>query len=259
MNLRFIYISVFALAFSFAFGQKKSAVFTATDSKNAIYKNEWSMGGRMHTNGFSAFFERAWIKSIWKSNLLHVNYYHHRDLKEQRQKSIYIINGVQKRFIYGKQNNYFNFNVSYGQRKVLAERADIRGVKVSMVYMGGVSLGLLKPYYLEFIRRTGDGFTTFVEPYTGENDSIFLNNGSQSIIVGRAGIQYGFGEMQFLPAAHGKFGFQFDFGRNPNLVSALQLGAQLDIHYRNIPIMITERNRPFIFNLYLSYQIGKRW
>lgn len=259
MKIRILHIITFVIFSSALFAQRKSNTFTATDSKNAIYKHEWSMGGRFHTNGFSAFFERAWIKNIWKSNLLHVNYFHYKDLKEQRQKSIYIINGVQKRFIYGKQNNYFNLNVSYGQRKVLAERADINGVKVSMVYMGGVSLGLLKPYFLEFIRRTGDSFETFVEPYNGANDSIFLDNTDQSIIVGRGGIQYGFGDIIPLPAIHGKFGFQFDWGKNPNLVNAIQLGVQLDVHYRNIPIMITERNRPFIFNLYLGYQIGKRW
>jgi hypothetical protein len=254
--LHIICILLLALPLS---AQRKGSTFTASDDKNAIHKNEWSIGARLHSNGLSAFYERVWIKSTWKSNILQVNYFQYKDLKEQRQKSIYFINGTQKRFIYGKQNNFFSVNALFGQRKVLADRADVKGVKVSMTYLGGVSLGFLKPYYLEFIRQTGDGFDTFVEPYTGENDSIFLDNSNQSRIVGRGGIQYGFGEMVPIPGAHGKFGFHFDWGKNQNLVSALELGVQLDIYYRNIPIMITERNRPFIMNVYLAFQLGKRW
>ena len=46
--------------------QKRSKGVTILDQENAIYKNEWSIGARLHTNGFSANFERVWIKSIWK-------------------------------------------------------------------------------------------------------------------------------------------------------------------------------------------------
>jgi hypothetical protein len=45
--------------------QKRSKGLTTLDQENAVYKNEWSVGARIHTNGFSANFERVWIKSIW--------------------------------------------------------------------------------------------------------------------------------------------------------------------------------------------------
>lgn len=229
------------------------------DNPNMIYKNEWSVGARLHTNGLSMFYERVWIKDIYKKNILQTNFFYHFDVRQQRQKSNFFIDGTQKRFVYAKENTFFSLNVLFGQRKMLAGKAEKSGVSVSMVYMGGISLGILKPYYLEFLQPTGDGFDTFVEPYTGENDSIFLDNSNTSTIIGRAGPRYGFNELVFLPGAHGKFGFNFDFGKNETLITALEAGVQLDIFYRNLNILITDRSRPFLLNFYVSFQMGNRW
>ena len=240
------------------FGQR-SLLSPAEDNPNAIYKNEWSIGGRFHTNGMSAFYERVWIKDIYKKNVLQTNLFYHFDVRQQRQKSNFFVDGTQKRYVYAKQNTFFSINVLFGQRKMLAGKADKSGVSVSMVYMGGVSLGFLKPYYLEFLDQSSDGFETFVEPYTGENDSIFLDNTRSSRIVGRAGPRHGFDDVVLMPGLHGKFGFNFDFGKSETLITALEVGTQLDIFYRNVDILVTDRSRPFLLNFYISFQIGNRW
>jgi phosphopantetheinyl transferase (holo-ACP synthase) len=58
---------------------------------------------------------------------------------------------------------------------------------------------------------------------------------------------------------HAKFGFNFDWAGKENIVKSIELGAQVDVYYRKLPVMITSRNRPYIFNLYLAYQMGKRY
>lgn len=235
--------------------------YSIVDEENAIYKHEWSLGARFHTNGFSTQFERVWINSIYKKTVLQANFFYFKDFKETRQQSIYTINGIQRKFFYGKQNTFFTLNVSYGKRKILANKMEKNGVRVSMVYMGGVSLGVLKPYNLEFIDVGSDNeFTTFVEPYAeGVNDSIFLNNSASSRIVGGAGARYGFNGLQFRPGLHGKFGFNFDWANREYLVKAMELGVQVDVFYKNIDVLISDRNKPYILNFYLSLQMGKRW
>lgn len=246
-----------------AHAQKKDKSFTLADEENAVYKNEWSIGMRMHTNGFSALYERVWIKSIWKKRVLQTNFFYYKDFKQKKVKSpyaeVYNANG----YFFGKQNNFWNVNVLYGQKKILAEKADKNGVRVSMVYLGGVSLGILKPYALEIVEQ--DNFSeappeTVVRFYEENNPAIFLDPfNSSTRIFGPAGVKYGFNKIQPIPGIHGKFGFNFDWAGKENVVKSIELGAQVDIYYKKLPVMITSRNKPYVLNLYLAFQLGKRW
>ena len=258
MKQRILYTLLVVVVFaSVGFAQKKGNRYSITDEDNAIFKNEWSLGARFHTNGFSTFFERVWIKNIYKKNLIQASFFYYKDFKEQKVSSNLINSqGVQKKFIYGKQNTFFTFDFFYGQRKVLANKMDKNGVRVSMMYGGGVTLGILKPYYLEF---TNDLSTRFVAPYSETNDSAFLDVSPSSTIIGAAGARYGFNQIKLRPGIQGKFGFNFDWANREYFVKALELGAQVDIFYKGVDILISDRSKPYIFNLYLQLQLGKRW
>ncbi|MFT4969870.1 MAG: hypothetical protein ACI9O4_001621, partial [Chitinophagales bacterium] len=96
--------------------QKKSKMLTVLDEENAVFKNEWSIGARMHTNGFSAYFERVWIKSIWKKRVLQTNLFYFKDFKQKKVKSAYAEVYNANGYFYGKQNNFWNLNVLYGNK-----------------------------------------------------------------------------------------------------------------------------------------------
>lgn len=243
--------------------QKRSKGLTTLDQENAVYKNEWSLGARIHTNGFSANFERVWIKSIWKRKVLQTNFFYFNDFKQKKVKSPYAEVYNTKGYFYGKQNNFWNVNVLYGSKKVLADKADKNGVRISMLYMGGVSLGILKPYALDIVGQ--ENFSdappeTTVEFYNENNPAMFLeplNNSTR--IFGPAGMRYGWNKIQPIPGVHAKFGFNFDWAGKENVVKSIELGTQVDIYYKKLPTMISSRNRPFILNLYLGFQMGRRW
>jgi hypothetical protein len=263
MRKIFFILAFISCSFQVLYAQKKDKSFTIADEENAVFKNEWSLGMRMHTNGFSAFYERVWIKSIWKKQVLQTNFFYFKYFKQKKVKSpyaeVYNANG----YFYGKQNSFWNVNVLYGQKKILAEKADKNGVRVSMIYMGGVSLGILKPYALSIVEQ--DNFSeappeTVVRFYEENNSEVFLNPfNNETRIFGPAGMRYGFNKIKPVPGIHGKFGFNFDWAGKENVVKSIELGAQVDIYYRKLPVMISSRNKPYVLNLYLAFQLGKRW
>ncbi|MGB1247975.1 MAG: hypothetical protein ACPG4Z_03760 [Chitinophagales bacterium] len=254
MKRHFFYTIFFILIVGTSFAQRKKNLYTAT-GENAIYKNEWSIGARLHTNGFSAFYERVWVKNIWKKSVLQTDFFYYKDYRESKTDVSPALSTSNRTYIYGKQNNFFQFKLGYGQRKIIANKMDQKGVRFSWFYMGGVSLGLLKPYHLEIKKDNESSFYAYGEI----PDDVFLSIDSNNAVLGAGGVQYGFNKLKPLPSIYGKFGFNFDWANKEYFVKALEVGVQLDVFYKKLPIMITSRNKPYILNFYMSIQMGKRW
>ena len=134
---RFLIIIIFLGFLSpTSFAQKKSSVITLNDSENAVFKNEWSIGARLHTNGLSAYFERVWIKSIWKKRVIQTNFFYYQDFKQKKVKSPYAEVFNTSGYFYGKQNNFWNVNALYGSKKVLGATWTTRGRSTFSVVIG---------------------------------------------------------------------------------------------------------------------------
>lgn len=263
-KLKFLFLLLTAFSCTVQ-AQRNSNTFTEADEANMVFKNEWSFGIKMHTNGYGANFERVWIKSIWKRNVLQTNFFYFKDFKEKRTKTPYAQVFNAPAYFYGKQNNFWNVNLLFGQKKVLGEKADKNGVRVSMFYLGGVTLGVLKPYGLAIVEQKDFTPTNAVPPtevyfYDENNESVFLEPfNADTRIYGAAGLRHGFNKIKPIPGVHAKFGFNFDWAGQEYIVKSIELGVQLDVYYKKLPIMITDRNKPYILNLYLAFQLGKRW
>jgi len=241
--------------------KNNAKTFTEADAANMVFKNEWSIGAKLHSNGLGANFERVWIKSIWKRNVLQTNFFFYKDFKEKKTETPYAQVYNAAKYFYGKQNNFFNINLLYGQKKVLGEKAEKNGVRVSMFYLGGFSLGFLKPYALSIVTNDfNEAPETEVFFYDEDQSEIFLEPFSTNTrIYGAAGLQYGFNKIKLIPGVHAKFGFNFDWASWEYMVKSVELGVQLDVYYKKLPIMITDRNKPYILNVYVAFQLGKRW
>ncbi|NNC95567.1 MAG: hypothetical protein HKN92_08395 [Chitinophagales bacterium] len=213
-----------------------------------IYRKEFSVGARINTNGWTVFGETAKILNIHKTRVLQFELTAFKHPKERKQ-SIPFSSSSRNDFIFGKQNNFFAFHANYGFKKQIADKARKSGVRLSMTYLAGVSLGILKPYYIEI-----DKPRTSIK-YTGENEEVFLNVQN---ITGASGFKKGIGEIEPVPGAHGKFGLNFDWASHDEILKAMEIGISADIYYKIIPIMVTENNKPYMINFYLGVQFGKR-
>jgi hypothetical protein len=260
-------ILLILLSFLFAFpllAQQKKAK-KEIQKKGIIYNREFSGGGYMASNGWGIFLEKGKILSIKKTRLFYFNFGELRDLRLRKQNAEYgffgsaIGNESPKDFFFGKQNNFYALRFAFGYKRTLADKAEKNGVRVSLSYVGGLSLGILKPYYLNIaypVESNNPGYDSYVvyaQKYTDDKEK-FTDWFS---IAGASGFKYGLKEIKPVPGVFAKLGLNFDWSRNEEYQLALETGVMADIYYKRIPIMISN-NKPYFLGAYISFQFGKR-
>ena len=226
-----------------------------------LYEHEWSLGGRLTTNGWGIVFNLGKALSYDKSRFYQIEFLEMKHPKETKQTNDYARHAryTPKPFVFGKQNNFYTLHLGYGQKLFLGDKAEKSGVEVNLTYSIGPSIGLLKPYYLDIGKEQNSptGFPEFDQKkYDPENPAEFL---SLELIRGSSGFAKGLAEMKFIPGVHGKAGINFDWANYNEIVKALEVGVGADVFPKRIPIMIEERNNPYFIYLYLGIQFGKKW
>ncbi len=240
------------------FAQKKERIYNPNDEY--VYTKEMSGGIRMQTNGFSLFTEFGFIKNIYKTQLIQAEYQYFMDYKLRREKAVPVGKENGRDYYYGMQNQLHTIRLSYGIRRTFADKARRNGVRFAFTAMGGFSLGLLKPYYLDLKYQTDSlvgGFTEVrSERYSEANRSKFLDKQS---ISEASSLSRGLNQIEPVPGVHIKTGLNFDWGTRDEFVKALEAGVMADIYYKQLPVLINRQNRFYRFSAYLSFQFGKRW
>jgi hypothetical protein len=241
---------------------KRISLFRQMEEGENTYERDFSIGGRLNTDGWSGFIEMGYRKSREKVNYFQFEFAEKKHPKEDKKPGAFKgvdIGGfvyTEKPYIFGKQNNFYQAKLGLGQRRLIGGKGNKNGVEVTALYYGGVSVGLLKPYYLNV-----------QDPETGQSrqikygmdtayDALFLN---RQRIIGGAGFGKGWSELSVVPGLHAKTGLRFDWAKFNDVVSALEVGVNAEYYTKEIPIMVTQENKQFFFNAYLSLQFGKRW
>jgi len=232
------------------------------DLKGIIYNHEVSGGLLLHTSGWGIFMDvthrdEMRKKTMWEFELS--QNHHPKEVKQTIDFGLAFFGfNSPKPFVYGKQNNFYQLNVSYGKQWMLAEKAEKSGVEVGLKLLGGISLGMLKPYYLNVLYPTDNSNNYEIKAirYTPETADKFLDWFS---IYGGAGFIYGLDEIKFIPGIHIKSGFAFDWAQSEDAIKSLEAGIKFDAYYKAVPIMILDHNAQFYPNIYLSLQFGKKW
>lgn len=225
-----------------------------------LYNKEWTINFSLNTQGFTFSFTKAKIKSLTKTTFTQyeVGEIHHAKEKKQNFKYIIPTTGqTSTAFKYGKINNLYTFRMYKGVRKYYAEKARTKGVSVGLTYMYGVALGILKPYYLKLSRPDGKpGDPILVdEKYSEENKDVFLDI---TRIFGHSSIFKGIDQIKLVPGLTGKIGAHFSFGSSPVFIKSAEVGISSDFYIQEMPLMANQKNNALLFNLYLTFQIGKR-
>jgi hypothetical protein len=222
------------LLLSVMYGQ---LLFAQSNAKGIIYNHELSGGVLIHTSGWGIFMDvthrdELKKKTLWEFELSQIH--HSKEVKQTIDFGLAFFGfNSPKPFVYGKQNNFYQVNASYGKQFMIAEKAQKSGVELGIKLLGGFSLGLLKPYYLNVLYPT-DNSTYEIRTirYTAETADKFLDWGS---IYGGAGFIYGFDQIKFIPGIHLKGGLNFDWAQNEDALKALEVGVTVDAYYKDVP------------------------
>jgi len=228
-------------------------------SKGIIYEKEYTVDFTLNTNGYAFGVTWGKLANYYKTNFYHVSVGEIRHPKEFRQnfKEINTTTGqTSNSFAFGKQNNLIVIRGGKGFKRYYSEKAKEKGVAVALTIEGGPTIGLLKPYYMD-VKKFNEGNRGQIVSikYSEETAADFLNPG---IIFGASGFAKGLDEIRFLPGLHGKIAANFEWGAYDEFIKAAEIGLMLDLFPRTVPIMVSDTNRAFFLNLYITLQLGRR-
>ena len=220
-----------------------------------IFQKQSAFSIRLNTDGYGISYEHGKYKTIEKTNLWWMDLGERKNLKEEKLtkgSSIFPGLAIGNPFVYGKENNFYYFKLGFGAQKLLGGKGNKNGVAVSAIYGGGLSLGMLKPYYVQ-IQDPSSGQIKDIK--YSDNNTLFLD---PNVIIGASGFGKGFSEITYVPGANTRVALRFDYGRYNEILSAMEVGINAEYYTQSMPIMALNNPQKFFFNAYVAIVFGKR-
>lgn len=211
------------------------------------YKKSFVFGAKLINDGYGIFFELGRASSVKKSLLYQLEISERKAIKEDKQSNPYI-NSVP--FIYGKENFLYPVKLGLQQQILLGNKSNKNGVSVTANYGGGLSLALLRPYYLQV--QKGNDYV-YVK-YNSPDSSLFLNGP----VVGGPTFGKGWSDLAVTPGLYAKTALRFDYGSYNEIISAIEVGVSGEYYTKGVPILLQNRQKSFFFSGYVSILFGKR-
>ena len=229
--------------------QRITAMIKQEEEGALIYSKEAVFGIQLRTNGYGAFYEKGHTKTRRKTNYYAIEFSEIKDAKQEKTPSGFFTIG--NPYVYGKINNFYQLKFSYGQQYLFGQKGNKNGVAVIGSYQGGLSLGLLRPYYLQ----VNDGSGNRNIKYNPEDSSAFLD---QSVIQGSSGLGTGWSELSVKPGLFLKGAMRFDWGHYNEMVSGIEVGLSVEAYTEKIPILLFAEEHQVFFQGHIALVFGRR-
>ena len=219
-----------------------------------IFQKQRAFGIKLNTDGYGILFEKGKFKTVNKTNLWWVELSERKHPKEEKFANGDPIYGfvVGNPYVYGKINNFYNFNIGIAQQKLIGGKGNKNGVATSLLYGGGIAVALMKPYYLE-VQETSSNQTKLIK--YADDTLTFLN---PNRILGAAGFGKGFSEINYVPGAHAKVSLRFDYGRYNETLSAIEVGINATFYSKKLQQMAQNKQNNLFINAYATILFGRR-
>ena len=211
------------------------------------YKKSFAFGAKLTTDGYGVFFELGRASSVKKALLYQLEISERKHIKEEKQNSYYS-NSVP--FIYGKENFFYPVKLGVQQQILLGNKSNKNGVAVTANYGGGISMALLRPYYVQV--QNGNG-VTYIK-YNSADSAQFLSG----TIFGGPDLGKGWNELTVTPGLYAKTALRFDYGSYNEIISAIEVGLTGEFYTKRIPQMVYNKEKQFFFGGYVAIIFGKR-
>lgn len=220
-----------------------------------LYRNERSLAFLLNSNGMGGNFRFAKRITYLRKTLYEVDLVNVKHPKEVRLYTSSSTSNTSKSYIYGKTNSFLNLRAGIGFQREIFQKQDRGGISIRYFYSLGPDLGLAKPIYYNYITILYiDGQVSYEYSTEKFGDS---QHAYPTEITGRASFFKGFSEISLIPGAFGKLGLTMEFGRNEQIINAIEAGLVVDAFIKKVPIMATEDNNWLFLSLFISYRFGR--
>jgi hypothetical protein len=229
----------------------KIAALIKQDEEGVMIYHKHNIGAiSLTTDGYSAFLEKGIMQSKKKTTLYRIELAEKKHPKEQKLPSSQNAFGQSNSAIYAKLNNFYQFRLGYGIQYLIGSKGNKNGIEVTAVGVGGLSLGLQKPYFYDVVGefdRSKRGRVTW-----DTKDTTAYN------ITGASGFSYGWNKVKINPGAFVRGGLRFDYGRFNETVSAVEVGLCTEFYSSKVPQLFAITQKQFFFSAYVALLFGKR-
>lgn len=209
------------------------------------YEKSTSFGGKLINDGYGIFFEIGRAKSVKNSTLFQFELSERKHPKEEKQSSYNFSNP----FVFGKENFFYPVKLGVQLQSLYGNKSNKNGVSVTYNYGGGLSLGLLRPYYVQS-HSTGE----YIK-YDSPDSLSFLD--ANDINAG-PGFSKGWSDLKVTPGIYAKTALRFDYGSFNETISAIEVGITGEYYTKSIPLMVHIAPKKFFFSAYVAVMFGKR-
>ncbi|HMH22773.1 MAG TPA: hypothetical protein VK563_13395 [Puia sp.] len=216
-----------------------------------IFNKHNIFGIKLATDGYGISFEKGKYKTPSRTLLFGFEL---NEKKSNKEHKISASDGIgYSSVVPYKLNNFYEFKLSIGQQHLIGGKGNKNGVAVTALYSGGLSLAMLKPYYVEVQDRNTQATSrmTFQQLV---NDT----SGSNLQVTGASGFTVGWGHLSVKPGANARAAMRFDYGRLNQTITAIEVGLTAEYYTGKIPIVLYVPEKQFFFNAYLSILFGSR-
>ncbi len=169
------------------------------------------------------------------------------NIKHPKEERYYSFTG--NTYIYGKSNYLYAIRGQYGRDWILFRKAPQQGVQVNLITAIGPTLGIVAPYYIEYMGNDGMIVTEQYDATKHQN---------RENILGTGGLLQGFGQSDIVMGLNWKGSLAFEFGSKRRKVFGLELGFLIEAYSKQIPIIPTAENYSIFPNAFLTLYYGKR-
>jgi len=227
--------------------QRINNLLRMEEEGDLIFNKQSIFGIKLATDGYGISYEKGKFKTPTRTVLLQFELNEKKSPKDHKVDAAY--NGYSfNSVVVGKLNNFYQFKASIGQQHLIGGKGNKNGVAVTVLYTGGLSLGILKPYYVDVQDAQGNSFQS---KYPTIIDSGYLE-------LGASGFTVGWNQASVKPGVNAKAAMRFDYGRLNTSVTAIEAGVSAEYYFSPVPMMYLVPYKQFFFNSYVTILFGKR-
>ncbi|MBV4359431.1 hypothetical protein [Pinibacter aurantiacus] len=219
-----------------------------------IFNKHSAFGIKLATDGYGISFEKGKYKTPRKTTLLQFEFNEKKHPKEEKQSIGVDAFGQLNQAIYGKVNNFYQFKIGMGQQYLIGGKGNKNGVAVTAIGAGGISAGLMKPYYLDVVdATTRQTVSVPSKDFYMDSTGVYEN-----VVLGSSGPFKGWGKMKFAPGLHAKAALRFDYAKFNPTIAAIEAGVNAEYYFTGVEQMLLVTEKKFFFNAYLTILFGRR-
>jgi len=192
------------------------------------YEKEFLAGVNFNTNGgLIGGFMLRYSKLVYeKKNQFH-NFGFEVGIVKHPKELRYASQQSGGTFIAYKSHHLVVLRPTYGREFVLFHKGNEDGVQLDFILNGGISFGVLTPYYIQY----QNGPVVETVPYDPVNTPEII------MVINSSGYTTGLGQSKVVPGIHLRTGFSFEYGHFSNKVTGLEVGFLFEAFAKKMVMM----------------------